>query len=152
MTSKEQGHALARVEQMRNLLAFLLVGAFISVLPFLLFRVIPTENKETFVYMVGQLSGMATMALGFYFVNKVGQDAVDAKRADNTGKLADAVVAAANANKTPAAPEKSLDEMTLDELTAVAIREGVTMPDPVEEAALRLAIAAKRDASATQGA
>jgi hypothetical protein len=50
--------------------------------------------------MAGQLSGMALMALGFYFTNKVGQDAVDAKRADNTGKLADAVVAAAQAGSS----------------------------------------------------
>jgi hypothetical protein len=39
--------------------------------------------------MVGQLSGMALTVLGFYFINKVGQDALDATRTANTGKLAD---------------------------------------------------------------
>jgi hypothetical protein len=79
------------IERVRNLLAFLLVGAFISTLPMFVFKVIPAENKELVVYMVGQLSGMATLALGFYFVSKVGQDALDAKRADNTGLMATAV-------------------------------------------------------------
>lgn len=85
------------VERFRNWLAFCLVSAFIAVLPLLVFKTIPGDNKEIIVYMIGQLSGMATTALGFYFVNKAGQDALDAKRADNTGKMADAVVAAANA-------------------------------------------------------
>lgn len=97
MTAQE---ASAQAERMRNLLAFVLVGAFISCLPVFTFKVIPTQNKDIIVYMVGQLSGMALMALGFYFTNKVGQDALDAKRSDNTGKLADAVVAAQNANTT----------------------------------------------------
>ncbi len=83
-----------QTEFMRNLLAFLLVGAFISVFPALTIYTIPDPNKDIITYMVGQLSGMATTALGFYFVNKVGQDALDATRADNTGKLADAVTTA----------------------------------------------------------
>jgi hypothetical protein len=83
-------------EIMRNLLAFFLVSSFVGVIPVLLFKAIPVENKEILVYIIGQLSGMATMALGFYFINKVGQDALDTKRADNTGKLADAVTAAVN--------------------------------------------------------
>lgn len=87
--------AIDQIEWMRNLLAFLLVGAFIGVLPALFMWAIPVENKDIITYMVGQLSGMALTALSFYFVNKVGSDALDAKRAENTGKLADAVVAAA---------------------------------------------------------
>lgn len=82
---------------MRNRLAFMLVGAFVAMLPFFLFKDLPTSNKDIITYMLGQLSGMATMALGHYFTNRAGQDALDEKRADNTGKLADAVVAAANA-------------------------------------------------------
>lgn len=81
----------AQAERMRNLLAFLLVGAFISVMPFLLFKDIPGENKDIITYMVGQLSGMATMALGFYFTNKVGQDAADALKSENTGKALDTI-------------------------------------------------------------
>ena len=83
-----------KIEFVRNALAFVLVFAFISALPVFTFKIIPAGNKDIITYMVGQLSGMATMALGFYFTNKIGQDALDAKRAENTGKLADAVVAA----------------------------------------------------------
>lgn len=86
--------AMQEIERVRNGLAFFLVGAFVGMLPFMLYRTIPTENKEILVYMIGQLSGMATMALGFYFTNKIGQDALDAQRSDNTGKLAEAVTTA----------------------------------------------------------
>lgn len=87
----------APVDGFRNWLAFCLIAAFIAVLPLLVFKTIPGDNKEIIVYMIGQLSGMATTAIGFYFVNKAGQDALDAKRTENTGKMADAVVAAAAA-------------------------------------------------------
>lgn len=80
-----------RVEFMRNLLAFLLVAAFVSCFPVLTFKAIPSENKDLITYMLGQLSGMATMALGFYFVNKAGQDTLDEKRADNTKAMAEAM-------------------------------------------------------------
>jgi hypothetical protein len=88
----------------RNALAFFLVTSFVSTVPLLVFKTIPVTNKEIIVYMLGQLSGMATMALGFYFTNKAGQDALDSKRAESTGKLADAVVAAANAPGPPPPP------------------------------------------------
>lgn len=92
-----------QIEFMRNLLAFLCVAAFISVLPVFTFIVIPPPNKEVITYMVGQLSGMATTCLGFYFVNKVGQDALDATRAENTGKMAEAVTTALTKATEPAA-------------------------------------------------
>jgi hypothetical protein len=95
MNTPEQQTAIHQTERMRNLLAFFLVGSFIGVIPVFVFFTIPTANKDIITYMVGQLSGMALTALGFYFVNKVGQDALDAKRADNTGKLADLVAATA---------------------------------------------------------
>jgi hypothetical protein len=81
-------------EHIRALLSFLLVGAFISVLPVFSFVIIPEQNKEVITYMVGQLSGMATMALGFYFTQKVGQDALDFKRSETTGQMAEAVTTA----------------------------------------------------------
>lgn len=99
MTTKPARTAAEQTEFMRNLLAFLLVGAFISVLPVLTFRVIPSENKDVITYMVGQLSGMATTIIGFFFVSKVGQDAIDTARAVNTGKMADAVTKALDAGK-----------------------------------------------------
>lgn len=83
-------------DQIRNLIAFLLVGAFIAFVPLFVYKTIPEANKDIITYMVGQISGMALMALGFYYTNKVGQDALDEKRVENTGKLADAITAAAS--------------------------------------------------------
>jgi hypothetical protein len=100
---------LEQIEFMRNVLAFGLVSSFVGAMIAFTFYVIPDSNKDILTYMVGQLSGMATMALGFYFVNKVGQDALDAKRTENTGKLADAVVTAVNST---AAPEQKLERAT----------------------------------------
>src|SRR6478736_6786630 len=98
--------AIDQIEFMRNLLAFLLVGAFISVLPVLTFVIIPDGNKEVITYMVGQLSGMATTVLGFYFISKVGQDALDTTRSENTGKLADVARAALESSKGPSGTEE----------------------------------------------
>lgn len=90
--SKGMGRsAIDQIEFMRNLLAFLLTGAFISVLPVLTFKAIPSANEQILTYMLGQLSGMATMALGFYFVKQAGQDAVDAKKTENTEKAFDTI-------------------------------------------------------------
>ena len=87
-----------QIERVRNSLASVIVLAFIAGLPLFVFKTIPEGNRDIVVYMVGQLSGMALMALGFYFTNKVGQDALDAKRTENTGKLAEAITATANAS------------------------------------------------------
>lgn len=87
-------------ERFKNLLAFALVGAFIACIPLFVYKTIPDANKDIITYMVGQLSGMALTALGFYFVNKAGQDALEQVRAENTGKAMDAITAAANATPT----------------------------------------------------
>lgn len=89
--------AIDQVEFMRNLLAFVLVGAFVGSIGAFTFIGIPKSNEQIITYMVGQLSGMATTILGFYFVNKVGQDAIDAKRTENTAKALDAIKATAEA-------------------------------------------------------
>ena len=102
---------IEQIERMRNLLAFLLVGAFVSAVPLFAFVVIPEKNEQIITYMVGQLSGMATLALGFYFVNKVGQDALDATRADNTGKMAEAVTAALKTSEKGDAAAKAADDV-----------------------------------------
>ncbi len=86
---KKLRSAVDQIEFMRNLLAFLLVGAFIGAMGAFTFFTIPVENKDILTYMVGQLSGMALTVLGFFFINKVGADALDAQRAENTGKLID---------------------------------------------------------------
>jgi hypothetical protein len=95
-SSRQRKSAIDKIEAVRNWLAFAVVSAFIGAMAVFTFVTIPTANKDIITYMVGQLSGMALTTLGFYFVNKVGADALEAKRADNTGKMADAVVAAAN--------------------------------------------------------
>lgn len=101
-----------QIEFMRNLLAFMLVGAFVVTIPLFVFKSIPDANEQVVTYMVGQLSGMALMALGFYFVNKVGQDALDATRADNTNKMADAIKSALNtADKGARAEEEAAEDV-----------------------------------------
>lgn len=95
MTAKKHDPA-RQIDLQRMYLATFLVTAFAACVGALFFKVIPPENKDLLTYMIGQLSGMATMALGFYFVNKAGQDAADAAKSENTGKMADAVVAAAS--------------------------------------------------------
>ncbi|MES1985465.1 MAG: hypothetical protein V4461_10980 [Pseudomonadota bacterium] len=84
-------------EAFRNWLAFFLISAFVAVLPLMFFKSIPEDNKDIITYIVGQLSGMATMALGFYFTTKAGADALDAKRAETTSKAFEAIAASANA-------------------------------------------------------
>lgn len=54
----------------RNILAFSLVAAFVGGIVAFTFYAIPEGNRDTITYMVGQLSGMATMALGYYYVGK----------------------------------------------------------------------------------
>ena len=95
--SKSTRSAIDQIELMRNLLAFLLVGAFVIAIGLFVFKAIPEGNSDIVTYMVGQLSGMALTALGFYFVNKVGQDALDAKKTDNTTKALEAIKATAQA-------------------------------------------------------
>ena len=97
----------------RNLLAFFLVSAFVSVLPLLVFKNIPTDNKEIIVYMLGQLSGMAGTAIAFYYTQKAGQDAIDANRSETTGKLADAITAtvASTPSDIPADAAQAADQV-----------------------------------------
>lgn len=108
--------AIEQVEWMRNLLAFLLVGAFVGMIPVFVFVTIPSTNEQIITYMLGQLSGMAITVLGFYFINKVGQDALDATRADNTGKMADLAKTALETGGGAADPSsiKAGDEVTIN--------------------------------------
>jgi uncharacterized membrane protein len=115
--------AVEQIEFMRNLLAFLLVGSFISVLPVLTFKAIPSENKDLITYMLGQLSGMATMALGFYFVNKAGQDALDEKKADNTKAMAEAVTETAKAAQAAQGTGEAVNDGVIRDGDAVEVRK-----------------------------
>ena len=107
-----QHSPLDKIETVRNTLAILLVMSFICTVPLFIFKTIPEANKEIVTYMVGQLSGMALTALGFYFVNKVGQDALDAQKTANTGLALEAITATAHAASAPA-----------DEAATVAARQ-----------------------------
>ena len=100
-----------QIEWMRNLLAFLLVGAFVSILAALMLVSIPDSNKDITTYMVGQLSGMALTVLGFYFINKVGDDALAAKRADNTGKVVELAATAMKASTDTSGAVEAADEV-----------------------------------------
>jgi hypothetical protein len=111
-----------QIEFMRNFLAFLLTGAFIGAMAVFTFFAIPDVNKDILTYMVGQLSGMAITALGFYFVSKVGQDAIDAKKTENTGAAFRAV-------------EKALDKSGGEHADAVEAAVDRTADAAVEEAA-----------------
>ena len=79
----------------RNMLAGFLIGSFVGTIPFLFFKDIPTSNKEIVTYIIGQLSGMATTALAFYFTTKAGDQALEIKRAENTKAAFEAVAVAA---------------------------------------------------------
>lgn len=89
------------VDRVRNTLSFALVGSFIGALIDFTLQPIPPANKDIITYMVGQLSGMALMVLGYYFASKIGAAALDAKRDATTAKMADAVTAAINASPPP---------------------------------------------------
>jgi hypothetical protein len=107
---KRSRTAVEHIEWMRNLLAFLLVGAFVSVIPLFVFKSIPEANEQVVTYMVGQLSGMAIMALGFYFVSQVGKDALDAQKSENTAKAFEAIKEAAKAGGTTDAAGAAAEE------------------------------------------
>ncbi len=104
--SKPARSAIDQIELMRNFLAITLCGGFVGMIPMFVFKAIPTGNEQLITYMLGQLSGMALTALSFYFVNKVGQDAIDAKRTDNTAKALEAIkTVAQNTGGTDAATQ-----------------------------------------------
>lgn len=93
------------IDRTRNGLAFFLIGSFVGSLVALTFRPIPADNKDLLTYMLGQLSGMALMALGYYFTKGAGQDAQDAARTENTAKALDTIKATATASApAPAEP------------------------------------------------
>lgn len=56
-------------DQFRNYLTFFLAGSFVGIIPLFIFWGMPKTSENIVTYMVGQLSGMALMALGYYFSN-----------------------------------------------------------------------------------
>lgn len=65
---------LAKSDYMRGTLAMLLMTAFCAMLVALFLAQIPESNKETLTYAAGQLSGMVTTALAFYFSTTQGSE------------------------------------------------------------------------------
>lgn len=57
-------------DRFRNRLTFYLVTAFTGIIPLFVFWGMPETSKEIVTYMVGQLSGMALMALGYHFTRE----------------------------------------------------------------------------------
>jgi hypothetical protein len=47
-------------------LTWVVVSAFVSIIAFLIFKDVPTGNKDILVYMVGQLSGIVASACAFW--------------------------------------------------------------------------------------
>ena len=89
-----------RIDVFRNRLTAFLVGSFVGALMLMIFYGMPTTSKDIVTYMVGQLSGMTLMALGLYFTKGAGQEAADEAKTANTGKMAEAITAAAKAGTT----------------------------------------------------
>ena len=54
-------------DKFRSQLTFFLAGAFVGIIPLFIFWGMPKTSENIVTYMVGQLSGMATMALSYYF-------------------------------------------------------------------------------------
>lgn len=97
-----------QLERVRHLLACFLLGSFVGALVAFTFKDMPSANKDILTYMVGQLSGMATTVLAFYFTKGAGQDQLDAQKTENTGKMADAITAAAKAGSIDAAGDAAV--------------------------------------------
>jgi hypothetical protein len=83
-----------------NIIGGSVVGSFVGSIPALFFIPMPTVNEQLITYMIGQLSGFAGGVIAYHYASKAGEHALDAKRADNTGKALEAVTAAIQA--TPA--------------------------------------------------
>lgn len=101
--------AVQELDRQRFILAAVLTISYIGAVIALFWKGVPTDNKDLINYMLGQLSGMVTMALGLYFLNKAGQDAADEKKTENTGKMADAITAAAQAGTVAGADQAAAD-------------------------------------------
>lgn len=120
MNGVETAPLKTATDRFRNFLAFFLISAFIGMLPVLIFYPMPDGNKEVIVYIIGQLSGMATTALAFYFTQKAGQDALDAKRTDNTAKALDAMKAVAENTGTSSTPPEVAAGQAADKVADAA--------------------------------
>jgi len=89
---------IVKPDRMRGVLALLLLVSFQVALAALFKFHVPETNRDMVIYMLGQLSGMVTAGLAFYFntsKSSVDKNAVIANMGDNTptatGKIDDPV-------------------------------------------------------------
>lgn len=84
---------LVRSDIMRGTLAMVLVLAFQAAMSALFWKSIPSSNEQLLTYMLGQLSGMVTMALAYYFAttqsSQEKQHTIDRQSAALTGHNGD---------------------------------------------------------------
>lgn len=62
------------IRSFRDILAILVLGSFIMMVPMLLWKTPGDAVKEIIVYMVGQISGVATTIIAYYFGKSMGED------------------------------------------------------------------------------
>lgn len=94
-----------------NVIGCSLVFGFLGALFALFVIPIPRGNEQIVTYMIGQLSGFAAGIVAYHYTSKAGEKELEAKRADNTGKLADAVLAAQSAPGTGETPEAAANRV-----------------------------------------
>src|SRR5690349_18479065 len=80
----------------RDVLGAVLVAGFMAVIGGLFWRVIPKENEQLIVYMLGQLSGFVSAVVALHYVRQAGDQEAEILRAENTGKAFDAIAATAH--------------------------------------------------------
>lgn len=118
-------HTQMWIDRTRNALAFFLIGSFVGAVIALTFFEIPKANNQLLTYMLGQLSGMALLVLGYYFTKGAGQDNLDAARTENTGKMADAITATAKRGSGGAlGVEQAVDNVADAAVDAAAAEKG----------------------------
>lgn len=90
------------------------MAAFCIVMVSLFFNEIPSSNKETLTYAMGQLSGMVTTALAFYFSTTKSS----AEKNDIIGQLSDVTTPQPVKIEQPAGkpvPVEPVDEPAADQ-------------------------------------
>lgn len=100
------------IRLLANVIGCSLIFGFLGALATLFVIPIPSANEQLLTYMIGQLSGFAGGIIAYHYTSKAGEAELDAKRAENTGKLADAITAAAQA--TPAAAGEPKPDVILE--------------------------------------
>lgn len=138
-----------------NVIGCALVFGFLGALFALFIIPVPKGNEQIVTYMIGQLSGFAGGIVAYHYTSKAGEREETAQRlelqkkqADTSGRLVDLALGGAVSKTTIKAladmTVEDIDKLTLDELLELAKREGLVIPDPPTEVALRALLTTKR--------